>query len=316
MDMNKRAVSRAAGRGETRRRAGHELVGERRDRGDPARARRAVHRARARGELPGPARQPRQLPRQRAPADARLPARGAHGGDRTRLLPGARADDGRRSACERRPDARRDVDLQRLVRPRAGARARRDRPGGRDEAPALDRLDPHRARPGRAGARLHQVGRPALVRRRGAGIAAARRAAREHRAVRTGLRLPRRRAAGIASRCAAAAPGRRALHAAAAGAAGRGDGAARRAAPRRGEASGHSRGPRRPERSRMAIPDRARRKARCTRADEPESGGCIPDRSPAARRGAVDVPEPRRRAKCSARPTSSSASTGSTSAGR
>ncbi len=252
MDMKKRAVSQPPADEKPVAAPAHQLLGERRDRGDPARARRAVHRARPRGELPGPARQPRQLPRQRAPADARLPARGAHGGDRARLLPRVRADDGRRPPCERRPDARRDVDLQRLVRPRAGARARRDRPGGRDEAPALDRLDPHRARPGRARARLHQMGRPALVCRRGAGIAAARRAAREHRAVRAGLRLPRRRAAGVAPRCAAAAPGRRALHAAAAGAAGRGDGTARRTAPRRGQASRHSRGPRRPERGRMA----------------------------------------------------------------
>ena len=150
------------------------------------------------------------------------------------------------AARERRPDARGDVDLQRLVRPRAGARARRDRAGGRGEAPAVDRLDPHRARPGRAGARLHQVGRPALVGRRRAGIAAARRAAREHRALRPGVRLPRRRAAGIAPRRVAAVAGCRALHAAAAGAAGGGARAARGAAPRRGEASGHSRRPRRP----------------------------------------------------------------------
>ena len=52
-------------------------------------------------------------------------------------------------------------DLQRLVRPRAGDRAGRHRPGRCAEAAAVDRLDPHRARPGRAGAGLHQVGRPA-----------------------------------------------------------------------------------------------------------------------------------------------------------
>ena len=38
---------------------------------------------------------------------------------------------------------------------------RRDRAGRCREAPAVDRLDPHRARPGRARARLHQMGRPA-----------------------------------------------------------------------------------------------------------------------------------------------------------
>ena len=31
------------------------------------------------------------------------------------------------------------------------------------QAPALDRLDPYRARPGRAGPPLHQMGRPAGV---------------------------------------------------------------------------------------------------------------------------------------------------------
>ena len=35
------------------------------------------------------------------------------------------------------------------------------RPGRRDQAPALGRLDPHLARPGCARARLHEVGRPA-----------------------------------------------------------------------------------------------------------------------------------------------------------
>ena len=54
-----------------------------------------------------------------------------------------------------------DGDLQRLVRPRADADPRRHRPVGRGAAPAVDRLDPHRRRPGRAGARLHQVGQPA-----------------------------------------------------------------------------------------------------------------------------------------------------------
>ena len=39
--------------------------------------------------------------------------------------------------------------------------ARRRRAARRDEAAAVGRLDPHLARPGRARARLHQVGRPA-----------------------------------------------------------------------------------------------------------------------------------------------------------
>ena len=53
-------------------------------------------------------------------------------------------------------------------------RARRDRAGRCREAPALDRLDPHRARPGRAGPPLHQMGRPAGLARRRARSAAAR----------------------------------------------------------------------------------------------------------------------------------------------
>ena len=69
-------------------------------------------------------------------------------------------------AFQCRADARHHGDVQRLVRPHAGHRARRHRPGRRREAAALDRLDPHRARPGRAGARLHQMGRPAGARRR------------------------------------------------------------------------------------------------------------------------------------------------------
>ena len=106
----------------------------------------------------------RQLPRQRAAADAALPARGVA---RWRS----------RTATPRRPGGMmgavlhsnvglmhaHDGDLQRLVRPRADADPRRDRPVGRGQAPALDRLDPHRVRPGRAGARLHQVGQPARV---------------------------------------------------------------------------------------------------------------------------------------------------------
>ena len=45
----------------------------------------------------------------------------------------------------------------------AGHRARRHRPGRRRQAPAVDRLDPHRARPGRDRAQLHQMGRPARL---------------------------------------------------------------------------------------------------------------------------------------------------------
>ena len=84
--------------------------------------------------------------------------------------------DGGGGAFQCRPDARHHGDLQCLVRPHAGAGARRDRPGRCRQAPAVDRLDPHRARPGRAGAPLHQMGRPAGLARGGARSAAARHA--------------------------------------------------------------------------------------------------------------------------------------------
>ena len=78
-------------------------------------------------------------------------------------------------------------------------------------SPALDRLDPHRARPGRAGARLHQMGRSARLSCRGARSRAARGLDREHRAVRSGLRQSRRRHAGsetCPSRCRRSRPAR------------------------------------------------------------------------------------------------------------
>ena len=79
------------------------------------------------------------------------------------------------------------------------------------EAPPLDRLDPHRARSGRAGARLHQMGRPAGLAGRRARGADARDVDRQHRAAGAGLRQSRRRdAGGEARRAAAAASMRRA----------------------------------------------------------------------------------------------------------
>ena len=78
--------------------------------------------------------------------------------------------------------------------------ARRHRAGRRGQAPALDRLDPHRARPGRAGARLHQMGRPAGLARRRARSDSARRLDRQYRAARADLRQSRRRHAGSETR--------------------------------------------------------------------------------------------------------------------
>ena len=125
-------------------------------------------------ELSRPARQPRQLPRQRAPQmllclHEESAVAIAHGYAKVtgRAMAAARA-------FQRRADARHHGDLQRLVRPHAGADARRDRPGRRGEAPAVDRLDPHRARPGRDHPQLHQVGRPAGLAGRRARVGAAR----------------------------------------------------------------------------------------------------------------------------------------------
>ncbi len=108
---------------------------------------------------------PRQLSRQRDAADAAVPARGDRGRDRARLRQGDRPRDGGRGAFQCRPDARHHGDLQRLVRPHAGDRARRHRSGRCGEAPAVDRLDPHRARPGRDGARLSPNGTTSPPRR-------------------------------------------------------------------------------------------------------------------------------------------------------
>ena len=147
---------------------GQRAVRQRRRGRDAARAGDSVHRAEPGLQLSRPARQPGELPRQRAAADAAVPARGTRRGDRSRLRQGDRPADGGGGAFQCRADARHDGDVQRLVRPHAGAAARRDRSGGRAEAPALDRLDPHRARPGRADPRLYQVGRSAGLGRGGA----------------------------------------------------------------------------------------------------------------------------------------------------
>ena len=93
-------------------------------------------------ELPRPARLDGQLRRQPAGDDA-VPARGDGGADRARLRQGERQADGRDPAQPRRPAARQHGDLLRLRRPRAGVHHRRDRPDGRDQAPAAHRLDPH-----------------------------------------------------------------------------------------------------------------------------------------------------------------------------
>ena len=124
-------------------------------------------------ELSRPARQPGQLSRQYAAAHAALPARGERGGVGAWLRQGDGAPARGDRARQCRADACDDGDLQRLVRPRADDRARRDRGGRCGAAPAVDRVDPHGARPGRADPQLHQMGRPAVFDRGGAGGAAA-----------------------------------------------------------------------------------------------------------------------------------------------
>ncbi len=196
-------------RARARRRAAHERrgtrcaesanrrrLGQRRHRGPAARARHPVHRADAGCELPRLARQPGQPPRQHAAGNAAVPARGARGRARARLCARHRPAARGRAACERRADARDDGDLQRLVRPHSDPAPRRRRPDRRRQAPAMGRLDPHDARPGRAGARLCQVGRSAGIGGRRARSDPARPSHRADLAAGTRLRLARRRAAG------------------------------------------------------------------------------------------------------------------------
>ena len=82
------------------------------------------------------------------------------------------------------------------------------------QAPSLDRLDPHRARPGRDHPRLHQMGRPAGVAAGVARGALPRQLDRQHHAAGSGLHQLRRRAAGGQAHRAAPAGRSCPLHAA------------------------------------------------------------------------------------------------------
>ena len=111
-------------------------------------------------ELPRPARVADQLRRQQEARVPHLHARGIGVGDGARLLQDRRQADDDALPRHRRPAARRDGGLQRLVRPRAGDHRRRQRPRRRQAA--AGRADvPLGAGHQRAGARLHQVGRHA-----------------------------------------------------------------------------------------------------------------------------------------------------------
>ncbi len=167
-------------------------VWQRCGRRDAERARHSLYLAQSGCELSRPARQHRQLPRQRAAADAVVPARGGGGRDCARLCQGHRQGDGGCGSFQRRPVPRHNGDLQRLVRPHADPDPRRHRPGRCDEAAALDRLDSHRGRPGRDYPQFQQVGRPAGLGRCRPRGGAARLLARQHHAVRSDLHQPRR----------------------------------------------------------------------------------------------------------------------------
>ena len=265
----------------------HQRAGlrQRRRRRDAERARHSLHRAQSRRELSRPARLDRQLPRQRAAADAAVPARGGGGRDRARLRQGDRQGDGGGGAFQRRPVPRHHGDLQRLVRPHADPDPRRHRPGGCDEAPAVDRLDPHRRRPGRDHPQLHQVGRPAGVGRRRPRVGAARLLDGEHRAVRPDLHQSRRRGAGGQARRAAAADRRQALHAAGgAGPVRRAGEAGGRHAAQAAKTSADPRRPRVAQRRRLEPARAARRGARRARRHQPQDRRGVPDRSSAAHR--------------------------------
>ncbi len=173
-----------------------------------------LYRAQSGRELSRAARLDRELSRQRDAADAALPARGGRGLDRARLRQGHRQGDGGSGALQCRAVPRHHGDLQCLVRPHAGRHPGRDRAGRCRQAPAVDRLDSHRRRPGRDRPQLHQVGRPAGLAGRRARVDPARALDRQHRADGAGLHQPRRRDAGEQARRAAAADRRQALSAA------------------------------------------------------------------------------------------------------
>ncbi len=159
-------------------------------------ARHPLCRAQSRVELSRAARQPGQLPRQHRAAHAAVPARGERRGPRPRLGQSDRPAAPRFRARQCRADACLDGDLQRLVRPRAVDRARGHRGARRSPTAAVDRMDPHRPRPGRFGAQLHQMGRPARLGRGGAGSGVARRHDRADGAQGPGLPQFRPRLAG------------------------------------------------------------------------------------------------------------------------
>ena len=234
-------------------------------------------------ELSRIARQPGQLSRQQPAAHAAVPARGECRGVGAWLGQGHRPADAGHRARQCRADACDDGDLQCLVRPGAGHRARRHRRARRDPAAAVDRMDPHRARPGCLDPQFQQMGRPALFDRGGAGGGVARQHDRADRTARAGLSQFRPGTAGRRDRGGAAD----ARHCAfcAAGLARtrrRADPPGRRVAGA-GRAAGDPDGPRLARPRGMAAAGRTGRGGRRAGHDRPQGRGGVPDRPSAAR---------------------------------
>ena len=253
-------------------------MGQRRDRrGDP-RARHPLCGAQPRIELSRPARQPGQLPRQFPPAHAVVPARGECRRVGAWLGQGHRAADAGLRPRQCRVDACDDGDLQRLVRPDAGDRARRHRRARRDPAAAVDRVDPHRPRSGRPDPQLHQMGRPALLGRRRAGGGAARQCDRADGAPRAGLPQFRSGLAGGRDRRRAADAGDRALCPAALARTRRRVAAPGGGIAGAGRAAGDPDGPRLARSRGVAAAGRAGRGGGRPGHDRPQDRGGVPDR--------------------------------------
>ncbi len=176
-------------------------------------------------------------------------------------------------------DACDDGDLQRLVRPGAGDRARRHRRARCDTAAAMDRMDPHRARPGCVDPQFLQMGRPAFLDRRGARGCVARQHDRADGAARAGLSQFRSGLAGGRDRNRAGYARHRALRSATVARARRRAGAAGGGIAGAGRAAGDPDGPRLARSRVVAAPGGAGRGGRRAGHDRPQDRRGVPDRS-------------------------------------
>ena len=158
-----------------------------------------LHLHQSRLELPRPARVDHHLRRQQEARALHRDARGIGHRDGARLLQGHRQARDLALPRHRRPAARRDGDLQRMVRPRARHHDDRQQPGC-EPAPARRADDALGAGPRRDGARLHQVGRPADLAHPFRRIDGARLSHRDDAALRAGASRARRRSSGARRR--------------------------------------------------------------------------------------------------------------------